>query len=56
MVRLAQLHLCHPIKDFAWIEIAKNAALELEQQGRMDRISEIEQNVRAAEAIEQFTF
>src|SRR5262249_12518939 len=56
MVRLAQLHLRHPIEDFARIEVAKNSALEFQQQRRMNGIRKIEQNVRSGEAIDQLTF
>ena len=54
VMRLAQLHFRHPIKNFARIEIAKNPALEFEQKRRMNRVSEIEQNVRPGQPIAQF--
>ena len=56
MVRLPHLHLRHPIKDFARVEIAKNAPLKFQQQRRMNRIREIEQNIRSTEALEQLAF
>jgi len=51
---LAHLHFCHPIKNLAWVEVAKYPALELEEEGRMERITEVEQGVRAGESLEQF--
>src|SRR6516162_5019208 len=56
MVRLPDLHLCHPIKDFARIEITKNASLKFQQQRRMNRIREIEQDVGPGDALEQLAF
>ena len=56
MVRLPHFHLRHPIKNFARVEIAKNASLKFQQQRRMNRIREIEQNIRSAEALEQLAF
>src|SRR6266576_1174702 len=56
MVRLPHLHLRHPIEDFARIEIAKNASLKFQQQRRMNRIREIEQDIGSAEAREQLAF
>ena len=54
VMALAHLHFRHPIKDFARIEVAKNAALEFEQKRRMNRVGEIEQNVRPGQSIAQF--
>ena len=56
MVRLPHFHLRHPIKNFARVEIAKNASLKFQQQRRMNRIREIEQNIRSTEALEQLAF
>src|SRR6266481_1894269 len=56
MIRLPHLHFRHPIEDFARVEIAKNAPLKFQQQRRMNRIREIEQNIRSTEALEQFAF
>ena len=53
VMRLAQLHLRHPEKNFAWIEIAKNPPLELEKEWRMERVAQIEESIRAGEPIEQ---
>ena len=46
VMALAELEFRHPIKNFARIEIAKNTALEFEQERRMHRVGKIEQNVR----------
>src|ERR1700731_1282697 len=54
VMRLAHLHLRHPEKDFARIEIAKNSPLELEKKWRMERIAQVEQSVRGGQTIEQF--
>jgi len=43
--RLAHFQLRHPIKNFTWIEVAENAAFELQKKWRMNRITEIEQRV-----------
>src|ERR1700731_1411063 len=56
MARLPHLDLGHPIKNFARIEITKNPALELQQERRMNRIAEVEQNVRSGQAFEQRLF
>src|SRR5206468_11352878 len=40
MMRLTHLQLCHPIKNFTRIEIAKNPALELKEKRRMKRVTE----------------
>src|SRR6266404_5351532 len=56
MMRLAHFHLRHPIKNFARIEIAKQPVFELEQEGRMNGITEIEQHVWPGETLEQFRF
>jgi len=53
MVALANLHLRHPIKDLAWIEIAEEASLKLKKEGRMKRVGEIEQDVRPRQSILQ---
>src|SRR6266403_2084957 len=45
VVRLAHLQLCHPIKNFTRIEVAENAAFELQKKWRMNRITQIEQRV-----------
>ena len=51
--RLAHLQLGHPIKNFAWIEVAENAAFELQKKWRMNRITEIEQRVWSGQSFEQ---
>src|SRR4029077_4049424 len=56
MVRLPHFHLRHPIKNFARVEIAKNASLKFLQQRRMNRIREIEQDIGSAEALEKLAF
>src|SRR6266513_2242204 len=56
MVRLPHLHLRHPIENFARIEIAKNASFKFQQQRRMNRIREIEQDIGSAETLEQLAF
>src|SRR6266481_1572381 len=56
MVRLPHFHLRHPIKNFARVEIAKNASLKFQQQRRVNRIGEIEQDARSAETLEQLAF
>src|SRR5437868_10106269 len=53
MGRLPHLHLSHPIKNLAGIEIAKNAALELQQQGRMNGVTEIQQCIGAGQSVQQ---
>ena len=45
VVGLAHLQLRHPIKNFAWIEVAENAAFELQKKWRMNGITQIEQRV-----------
>ena len=55
MMGLPHLQFRHPIKNFARIEIAKNAALEFKQKRRMNRVTEIEQRVRSCESIAQLT-
>src|SRR5436190_15570004 len=50
MIRLAHFHLCHPIKNFARIEVAKDSAFELREQWWMHRIAEIQQCVRAGQS------
>jgi hypothetical protein len=47
---LAHLQLCHPIKDFARVEIAKNSPIKLQKKWRMNRIAQIEQHIRPGEA------
>src|SRR5438309_823408 len=54
MMRLAHFHFRHPIKDLARIEVAENPTLELEEERRMQRIAEIEQDVRTGQPVEQF--
>src|SRR5215475_15650316 len=56
MVRLPHLHLGHPIKNFARIEITKDASLKFQQQRRMNRIRQIEQDIGSAEPLEQLAF
>src|ERR1043165_7368801 len=56
MVRLPDLHLRHPIKNFARIEIAKSTSLKFQQQRRMNRIRQIEQDIRSGKAIEKVAF
>src|SRR6478672_4373479 len=56
MVRLPYFHFRHPIKNFARVEIAKNASLKFQEQRRMNRICEIEQDIRSAEALKQLAF
>src|SRR5204863_9279631 len=56
MVRLPHLHLGHPIEDFARIEIAKNAPLELQKTWRVNRVTEIEQHIWSSQPIEQISF
>jgi len=53
MIALAQLEFRHPIKNLARIEVAENAPLESEQERRMQRIGEIEENVRRGQPIAQ---
>src|SRR6266404_99421 len=53
MGRLPHLHLGHPIKDFARIEITKNAAFELEQEGWMNRITEIQERICTSQSVQQ---
>ena len=52
-MRLPHLHLGHPEKDFARIEITKNSPLELEKEWRVERIAQVEQDIRAGETLEQ---
>ena len=56
MVGLPHFHLCHPIEDFAWVEIAKNASFKFQQQRRMNRIREIEHDIGSGDALEQLAF
>src|SRR5215469_4182842 len=56
MIRLPHFHLRHPIENFARVEIAKNASFKFQQQRRMNRIREIEQNIGSAETVEQLAF
>ena len=53
-MRLAHFHSRHPVKDLARVEVAKNPALKLEEKGRMQRVAEIQQRVRARQTLEQF--
>src|ERR1041385_2435549 len=52
---LADLHLRHPEKDFARVEIAKNPAFKLQQKRRMKRITQIEQGIWPGETIYQLS-
>src|SRR5881392_2415235 len=45
MMWLAHLQLSHPVENFAWVEIAENASVELEEKWRVNRITQIEQCV-----------
>ena len=56
VIRLTHLHFRHPVKNFTGIEIAENPALELQKQGRMNGITEIEQCVWSSQSIEQSRF
>jgi hypothetical protein len=56
VIRLAHFHLRHPIEDFAWIEVAKDSAFELQKQGRVKRVTEIEQRIRAGQPLPQSGF
>ena len=56
MMRLAHFHLRHPVKNLARIEIAKNPPFELQEEGRMNGVTEIEQRIWAGKTIEQFPF
>ena len=42
MIALTEVELRHPIENFARVEIAEDASLKLEQEWRMQRISEIQ--------------
>src|SRR5262249_19120545 len=56
MVGLPHFHLRHPIENFARVEIAKNASFKFQQQRRMNRIRQIEQDIGSAETLEQIAF
>src|SRR3954453_18433156 len=43
---LTKLEFCHPIKDLARVEIAQNPPLKLLKKRRMNRVTQIEQDVR----------
>src|SRR6202030_1999744 len=56
MRQLPELHLGHPKHDLARIKIAEQAALKLQKQRRMNRITEIQDRVRPGETIKQLAF
>jgi hypothetical protein len=51
--RLTQLHLGHPVKNFARVQIAKDASLKLQKKWRMNRVTEIQQRIWSSQSIEQ---
>src|SRR5205823_14448120 len=53
MGRLPHLELRHPIKNLAWIQITKFTVFKLKQERRMNRITEIEQDVRSGQTVTQ---
>ncbi len=53
VLALAQFEFRHPIENFTRIEIAENAALELEQKRRMKRVGQVQKNVRRSEPAAQ---
>src|SRR6266516_270538 len=56
VIRLAHLQLGHPIKNFARIEVAENFSLELQEERRMNRVTEIQQRIWPGQPIKQSLF
>ena len=56
VIRLAHLQLRHPIKNFARIEVAENFSLKLQEERRMNRVTEIQQSIWPGQPIKQSLF
>ena len=56
MIRLAHFHLCHPVKNFTRVEVAKDSAFELQEERRVNRVTEIQQRIWAGQPFAQIGF
>jgi hypothetical protein len=56
VIRLAQFHFGHPVKNFTRIQVAKDPSLKLQQKRRVNRVTEIQKRVWAGESIKQRSF